>query len=347
MSPERSQPGNSRADQLRQKRQQSSQERVNTARQQFTKTAGPAANPTPLRRTSPYATPSTGAYRPAAARKVYYAPAGNGVEIRMPSLPMIQMNWQMGAAAIAIVVLVLVLLLANLDVFQAKVVDVTGVKRVTAADIQAVVDNNNRSIFTLDRQKTIDAIEVAFPELTHISLRVVFPNKVVLNVQERQPIMAWASGEDTQWISADGVIMPVRGDGGTLPTIQSSVSAPALVTAAEAEAAAAANKETADATKKNTPVVPADVIHYIDPQILSAAIALTAQMPEGASLIYDPVSGMGFTDPRGWKAYFGVDFSNLSFKQAEYETIVDRLKKLGITPTMISVAFSDAPYYAE
>ncbi len=344
MSPERSQPGNSRADQLRQKRQQSSQERVNNARQQF-KTAGPAATHTTTRRTSPYATPSTGAYRPAATRKVYYAPAGNGVEIRMPSLPMIKMNWQMGAAAIAIVVLVLVLLLANLEVFQAKVVDVTGVKRITTADIQAVVDNNNRSIFTLDRQKTIDAIEIAFPELTHISLRVVFPNKVVLNVQERQPIMAWVSGEDTQWISADGVIMPVRGDGGTLPTVQSSVSVPALITAAEAEAAA--NKDAADTRKKNTPVVPADVIKTIDPQILSAAIALTAQMPEGASLIYDPISGMGFTDPRGWKAYFGVDFSNLSFKQAEYETIVDRLKKLGITPQMISVAFSDAPYYAE
>jgi len=346
MSPERSQPGNSRADQLRQKRQQSSQERVNSARQQI-KTAGPAATHTTARRTSPYATPSTGAYRPAATRKVYYAHAGEGVEIRMPSLPMIQMNWQMGAAAIAVVVLVLVLLLANLDVFQAKIVDVTGVKRVTAADIQAVVDNNNRSIFTLDRQKTINAIEVAFPELTHISLRVVFPNKVVLNVQERQPILAWASGDTTQWISADGVIMPVRGDGGTLPTIQASVSAPALVTEAEAAAAAEASKDAADTTKKSSAVVPAETIKYIDPQILSAAISLTAQMPEGASLIYDPVSGMGFTDPRGWKAYFGVDFSNLQFKQAEYETIVDRLKKLGITPTMISVAFSDAPYYAE
>ncbi len=348
MSPERPQPGNSRAEQLRQKRQQSSQERVNNTRQQF-KAASPAATRTPARRTSPYATPSTGAYRPAATRKVYYAHAGEGVEIRMPSLPMIQMNWQIGAAAIAGIVLVLVLLLANLEVFQAKVVEVTGVQRVTAADIQAVVDNNNGSIFTLDRQKTINAIEVAFPELTHISLRVVFPNKVVLNVQERQPILAWVSGDSTQWISADGVIMPVRGDVGTLPAIQSSVSAPVFVTEAEAEAAttAAATQETADTAQNSGAIVPAETIKYIDPQILSAAISLTAHMPEGASLIYDPVSGMGFTDPRGWKAYFGLDFSNLQFKQAEYETIVDRLNKLGITPTMISVAFSDAPFYAE
>jgi hypothetical protein len=92
---------------------------------------------------------------------------------------------------------------------------------------------------------------------------------------------------------------------------------------------------------------PKETIQHIDPEILSAAISLSAQMPSGASLIYDPISGMGFTDPRGWKAYFGVDFSNLQFKQSEYETIVDRLKKLGITPKMISVAFSDAPYYAE
>jgi hypothetical protein len=204
MSSDRMQTGSSRAEQLRHKRQQSSQDRVNSARQQFGHTAGQqAAAHTTTRRTSPYATPSVAGYRPAATRKVYYAHAGNGVEIRMPSLPMIHMNWQIGAAAIAVVLLVMVLLLTNLDLFQAKVVEVNGIQRVTAADVQAVVDNNNRSIFTLDRQKTINAIEVAFPELTHIQLRVVFPNKVMLSVQERQPILAWVSGDTTKWISAE------------------------------------------------------------------------------------------------------------------------------------------------
>lgn len=342
MSPERTQPGTSRADQLRQKRQQSSKERVSSARQQF-KAAGPAATHTTARRTSPYATPATGAYRPAATRKVYYAHAGDGVEIRLPSLPMLQMNWQIGAAALAVILLVLVLLLTNLDVFQAKLVEVNGIERVSAADIQAVVDNNNRSIFTLDRQKTINAIEVAFPELTHISLKVAFPNKVVLTVQERQPILAWVSGDSTQWLSADGVIMPVRGDAGALPTIQSSVSAPSTTPDAKVSSAIAFAEAVIE--QKSNADNPAETIKHIDPEILAAAISLSAQMPQGGSLIYDPVSGMGWNDPRGWQAYFGVDFSNLQFKQVEYETIVDRLSNLGITPTVISVAFADAPYY--
>jgi len=98
-------------------------------------------------------------------------------------------------------------------------------------------------------------------------------------------------------------------------------------------------------TEKTTAATPEDSIHYIDPQILAAAISLSAQMPAGSSLIYDPVSGMGWNDARGWQAYFGVNFANLQFKQTEYQTIVDRLSKLGITPSLISVAFSDAPYY--
>ncbi len=344
MSSDRMQPGTSRADQLRQKRQQSSQDRINSARQQFNRSAQSTVHTT-TRRTSPYATPSVAGYRPAATRKVYYAHAGNGVEIRMPALPMIHMNWQIGAAAIAVVLLAIVLLLTNLDLFQARVVEVNGIQRVTAADVQAVVDNNNRSIFTLDRENTINAIEVAFPELTHIQLRVVFPNKVVLTVQERQPILAWVSGDTTKWISADGVVMPVRGDAGTLPTIQSEAAVPVTTPIKEVTSVVDFVNQVVD--KKVNANNPEETIQHIDPAILAAAISLSAQMPSGASLIYDPIAGMGFNDPRGWKAYFGVDFSNLQFKQSEYETIVDRLKNLGITPKMISVAFSDAPYYAE
>lgn len=343
MSPERTQPASSRADQLRQKRQQSSQERVSTARQQSAR-AGQTTTHTTVRRTSPYATPNMQDYRKSAAtRKVYYASAGNGVEIRMPSLPMIRMNWQIGAAVFAVVLLALVLLLVNLDLFQVKLVEVRGLQRVTAADVQAVVDNNNGSLFLLDRQKTINAVEIAFPELTDVQLKVVFPNKVIVSAKERQPILAWVSGKTTKWISADGVIMPVRGDAGTLPKITSKSKVPTTTPTAKVTSAIDFMQQVI--TQKSNAEDPADTIQHINPEILTAAISLSSQMPSGASLIYDSVSGMGWNDPRGWQAYFGVDFSNLQFKQTEYETIVARLKTLGITPKLISVAFSDAPYY--
>ena len=340
MSPERGNSNLSRAEEIRQKRQQSSEQRVDNVRQQSVRATGQNVGTT-VRRSSPYSVPVTRSTRTTSARKVHYAQAGNGVEIRMPSLPSVPFSWQMVSVFLAVAVLILVILFTTLDTFQVKYVEVTGNTRVAAADIQAVVDNNNRSIFTLDRKKTINAILTAFPELTDIRLRVSFPNTVVLKVTERQPILAWNSAESTQWVDAEGVVMPARGDGGTLLVIQSSAAVPVLITAEDlAAAAAAAENPDAKVEENSRPK-----IDYIDPEVLQTAISLGAQLPEGASLVYDPISGLGWQDSRGWQVYFGLDLSNIQFKLSEYQAIVDRLAALGINPSLVSVEHIDAPYY--
>jgi cell division protein FtsQ len=339
MSPERGNSNLSRAEQLRQKHQQTSQQRVSQVRQQATRVTGQSVNTT-ARRSSPYAVPLSHSVRSANVRKVHYAQTGNGVEVRLPSIPSIPLNWQVASAVLAFVVLILVVILTTAATFQVQNVEVTGISRISAADIQTVVDGANRSIFTLDRQKTINAIVTAFPELTDIHLKVKLPNTVVLTVTERQPIASWVGPESTQWIDSEGVVFPERGDGGSLMSINSSTSAPLLSTASASEDA-----ETADAEgKENADAAP--VINYIDPKVLQTAISLGAQLPSGATLVYDPISGMGWNDSRGWNVYFGIDMSNIAFKLAEYQTIIETLTKKGIQPTLVSVAFVDAPYYS-
>jgi len=340
MSPERGNSNLSRAEQIRQKRQSSSQQRVDQVRQQAARVTGQNIGTT-VRRSSPYSVPVTRSTRTTNVRKVHYAQAGNGVEVRLPSLPSVPFSWQMASVFLAVAVLILVILLTTLDTFQVKYVEVTGNTRVAAADIQAVVDNNNRSIFTLDRTRTVNAILTAFPELTDIHLRVSFPNTVVLKVTERQPIMAWNSPESTQWIDTDGVIMPARGDGGSLLSIQSSAAVPVLVTAEDLEAA----KKAAENPDAKVDEFASPRIDYIDPQVLQTAISLGAQLPEGASLVYDPISGLGWQDSRGWQVYFGTDLSDIQFKLSEYQAIVERLTALGINPSLVSVEHIDAPYY--
>lgn len=338
MTPDSSRPGTTRADQVRQKRQQASQERTNAARQQVSRPAAQASATTTYRRTSPYATPNLGGTRTAPVRKLHYAQGANGVEIRMPSLPALKFNWQTASLFLAFSLLILVVLLTSLDTFRVSAVKLSGAQRITIADVTPAVLASNRSIFTLDREKTIAAVQSAFPEFSEVHLKVSFPNTVELSVKERQPILAWSTNDQTQWIAADGVVMPARGDGGTLLTIQSSVAAPA----SSPTTAAAVDSSSQDAG--STPTIPS-APQYIDPQILQAAISLSAQLPSGASLVYDPVSGMGWNDPQGWQVYFGLDLSNIAFKEAEYQAILQRLQALGITPSLISVAYVDSPYY--
>jgi hypothetical protein len=346
MTTESNRPGNSRSDQLRQKRQQSSQTRVNTTRQQVSRPAAQArTSATPYRRTSPYATPNMDGVRTAPVRKLHYAQGANGVEIRMPALPALNFNWQSASLFLAFSLLILVVLLTSLDTFRVSAVKLSGAQRVTAADVTPVVISANHSIFTLDRAKTIAAVQAAFPEFSAIQLKISFPNTVDLTVKERQPILAWTSNNQTQWIAADGVVMPNRGDGGTLTTIQSSVAVPTGAAAVAAADTTDAASTTASSTSAAASTKAALNPQQIDPQILQAAISLSAQLPSGATLVYDPVSGIGWNDPQGWQVYFGLDLSNIAFKEAEYQAISARLQTLGIKPTIISVAYVDSPYY--
>jgi hypothetical protein len=317
-----------------------------------------AHNPgTTYRRTSPYATPNLGGTRPAApARKLHYARGANGVEVRMPALPSIQFNWQTASIFIAFALLLLVLLMTNLDTFHVSTVDLVGAQRVSSTDVTPVVADVTKSIFTLDRSKTVAAVKAAFPEFSAVQLKVALPNRVILNVTERQPILAWVANDQTQWIAADGAVMPARGDGGSLVTITSSVSVPSYNPDAPVETASDASTSAGTGTAADTTAAAATATaptvaavpaapQFVDQQILQAAISLSAQMPSGASLVYDPVSGMGWNDPQGWQVFFGLDLSNIAFKQTEYQAILARLQALGITPSLISVAQVDSPYY--
>lgn len=331
-----------RSEQLRRERQQQSQQRFTNVKQQVSRTSAQRSVPV-TSRSFPYATPARQTYGTTPKKKVYYAVGSNGAETRMPAIPIIHFNWRMISGALAVIFLVLAVLFANMSTFEVQSVETVGVTRVTAADIVTVLRGSANSIFTIDRQKAEKAISAAFPELTDVHLKVGFPSKVQLTARERQPILAWVAGAQTLWIDQEGVVMPVRGDAGALITIQSEVIPPLTAGSLSSNgvvdySALAAENLAAEADAEI-------VVPQISPDVLQAAVGLTAQLPEGASLVYDPVDGMGWVDPRGWKVFFGIDLSDLQMKQAEYQTIIDQLTQSGVAPTMVSVEFVHAPYY--
>ncbi|MCX6053394.1 MAG: hypothetical protein NTZ74_00480 [Chloroflexi bacterium] len=330
----------SRSEQLRQKRQPS-------ARAPGIPAVKPAARPVQqarvvTSRNSSYSPPLRQSVSNTPRRKIYKVGA-NGVETRMPSLPVIHFNWQWLSGGLTVVLLVVVLLLANLTAFQIQTVEVQGIKRISSSDIELVLRNIGGSIFTMDRQKAINAITIAFPELTDLKLQVGLTGKIKLSVRERQPVLAWTTGENTIWVDSEGVVMSPRGDAGTLLTLQSADNAPLSKPVAGPKSAL--DYAMLVLERKTNPLTPEETINNIDPRVLKAAVDLSAQMPEGATLVYDTISGMGWQDPRGWKVYFGLSLENIQFKQLEYQTIVDRLGQMGISPSTISVEHIDAPYY--
>lgn len=340
MSSDRQKSGKTRAQQIRENRKQSVPRSSSTGRK-------PASQSTATRRTPVVVGSSynTAVRRQPAKtqprRKVIYRVGANGVETRLPAIPIVKFSWRWISGFLSIALLVIVLVLGTSDAFKVGSVQAAGLQRVALSDLQTVVAANTGSIFTLNREKVVEAISAAFPELKNIELEVSLPNSLKVLAQERQPILAWKTGKDVIWVDAEGVVMPVRGDAGEMLTVKAFGTPPLLKPASTADASEA----TTEPAATDVPVETATGPTYFHPQILAAAIQLSAVMPKGASLVYDPAAGMGWRDPGGWRVYFGNDLSNIEFKKVEYQTIMDELTKRGIKPTMVSLENEDAPYF--
>jgi len=288
-------------------------------------------------------TARTVAHTAASPRRVQYKVADNGVETRMLTMPSLHFNWQWVSGVMALLLVVVALMLTNLTVFQVNSIGVDGLQRLTAEDIAPVIKEHAGSIFTIDRSELVEAISFAFPELIVKRLHTALPSAIKITVTERQPILSWTTGDSTMWVDSDGVVFPPRGDAGAILYVVSDDAMPVTRTTPIASDPLDYLNIALDRAEKK--LTPEEALKHMDPTVLKAALDFGTQMPEGSTLVYDKVSGLGWKDSRGWLVYFGSSLGNMAFKQAEYQAIVDRLSALGITPTTISVEYVDAPYY--
>lgn len=342
MSFSKNEPSKNRAAQLRQSRQQKSTKQAGVGKKPVSQATVHNKYPV-VSRSSSNAKPLRQPVNTQPRKKVYYKVGANGVETRLPSIPIVKFSWQWVSGLLTVVCLVSALMATNMDSFKVNNIELQGLQRVTLADLQPIIQSNAQSVFTLDRGKVLDSLAIAFPELKDIQLRVHLPNSVTITAQERLPILAWKTGKNVVWVDAEGLIMPVRGEAGNLVIVKANgkpfiSNTPAAVTSLTDIAEAVLEPKTDEPSPK-------DSLQYLDPRVMNAAVQLSALMPQGSSLVYDPISGMGWRDPGGWRVYFGNELSDIEFKKIEYQAIIDELAKLGIKPTMVSVENVDSPYF--
>ena len=78
---------------------------------------------------------------------------------------------------------------------------------------------------------------------------------------------------------------------------------------------------------------------------MDAILVLAPNVPAGATMVFNSADGLGWTDSRGWKVFFGADAKDMNLKVRVYQSLVDSLTARGLYPAFISVAYPDAPYY--
>lgn len=279
-------------------------------------------------------------------RQYYYNLDASGVEVRLPSMPMVNPGWRLASGLLVAVMLIGIFVMLSGSMFEVSSLKMTGLQRLSATDIETALKIDGTAALDLNPENLKTQVAALFPELTDIQVHIGLPAKIEIRVRERQPVVAWQMPEQTVWVDPEGVLIPARGEVSGLVTLQADglpeLAAPITAAVASAKDGGTSAADMLAALKTPSTTGEGSVMNI---HLLSAALKLSSQVPEGTTLAYSTSDGLGWMDARGWKVFIGNDLNQLDTRLAEYETIVQQLTERGIAPVMISVEHLDAPFF--
>ena len=254
-----------------------------------------------------------------------------GVEMRLPSLPVIHPGWRVLSLLILVSgVLVLNYLLTS-PTFKVKSIQVEGLLRLSVDDISRTLDVMNKAIFSLNPKRMEEKISATYAELTNVSVQVTLPAGVLIRVNERVPMIAWVMENETLWIDGNGFIFTPRGEAEKIVSVSANVLPPMTVVDQLDDGSDSDSEDGLQA--------------FVPEEFINAVFALNSRMPKNSKLVFNNSQGFGWSDPEGWKVFFGTEIGDIESKLQVYYAVVEKLEGEGITPDLISVAYLHAPYY--
>ena len=208
--------------------------------------------------------------------------------------------------------------------FRVSAAHVTGNQRIPADEINSALELNGNPVFLLTPEQIRVRALQAYPELASVKVTIDLPNIVTVDVTERQPVIQWQQDGSYTWIDETGTAFRPRGEAQGLIVVQALDAPPAM------------------SAPEENPLVPAP---FIPEGTVKALMALAPHVPAGTPILYHPVTGLSWTDARGWQAVFGTGGDDVKAKVLVYQAMIDWLTQRGIRPILINVAYPDAPFY--
>lgn len=272
---------------------------------------------------------------------------GKGVELHLPALPRLQIGWRLISGTLFLLSLLVVISFSSMNAFKVDEIDLHGAQRLDSDTVFSQLDLAGKSIISLKPKEIAAEIEARFPSLSSVRVSTSLPANVSVRVTERQPIINWQQNDASYWMDAEGVLFPVRGEADLAMTVMASGAPPSAHTADQiSEEADESSSEILSDVELLAGSLSGQPSHQRTTiEFVLGILTLGQHVPENSFLQYDPEFGLGWQDPKGWMVYFGKDIKDIDIKLTEYQNIMAALTAKGISPTLISVEFVQAPFY--
>ncbi len=253
-----------------------------------------------------------------------FAPVNEGLQNL--ALPQIRIEWRAVSAALTVFLSLALYLLFTLPKFTLTNPTINGNRFISTETLNDTLAVSGKNIFTLVPHELERELLLTHPGLANAKVSVTLPNTLTVTVEERQPALIWQQDGKAAWIDAEGIAFraTTQVDGLIVVTALGPPPAPVI--------------EKSRATELTPPP-------YIAPEIVTALQSLVTHVPAGTPIIYDPETGLGWTDPRGWTVQLGDITEEIGLKLRIYETMVAWFEENRIYPAIVNLEYPHAPYY--
>lgn len=195
-------------------------------------------------------------------------------------------------------------------VYEARVV---GNQLVPAEEIYQNSGLEGMSIFWITPAQ-VEATVASLPNIKEAKVHCGLPDRVTIEVVERQPQVIWQQGEKRYWIDEEGTVLPVRGE---LP------------------------EATVIVDLDERPIHSGD---RVDPQVIAGVQKLRSLLPEVTTVQYASHTGISFQNEQGWPIYLGQG-EDIEQKVAVMKAMLQEIAAKDIHPQFIDLRFKGSPYY--
>jgi len=253
--------------------------------------------------------------RPLPRRRVDLQLKSAGAEIRLPAIPQVSNKWRILSGVLSAGLMLGLILLTQAGLFQVNDIQIQGLERFTAGDIKQAINITGSAIFFVNPDRIRQDLQITYPGLSDIEVKVSWPANVLISLEERYPILAWNWEGHVRWVDKNGVAFEPHDEGLDVVQVISNMIPPTVED------------------------------RFVDPRLVDTVAALSPFIPENADMIFDQEHGLGWHDPRGWVVYFGFNDDDTGQKMNVYQSLVEYLEGKRISPKIINVEFLDSPYF--
>lgn len=251
---------------------------------------------------------------------IWRGPLTPRTEIEGPAIPhgsegRMYVSWRLFSALIVVSLAVVLFLFFAADAFYVRSVAVGGLRYLTKEEVFALSDVANMHVFWVDPEQ-VRANILRSPTIADAVVHVGWPPQMIsIVIQEREPAVVWDQAGVAAWIDLQGRVMRQWEDRADLVRVSAEMA--------------------------DGPISPEI---RIDPEVVNGALQLHDLRPDLIVLRYHPIHGLGFSDERGWDAWFGTG-TDMPERILIYNAMVENLTSRGIQPSEINVVNPDKPFY--